>query len=158
MPYDEGLAQRIRELLEDDPRIREKRMFGGVAFLANANMAVGVVRDELMVRVGPEAHDAAVALPHARAMDFTGRPMRGFVQVASPGFEDDPDLRAWVGRGLAYAANVEKKPAPGRKAKRSAQPAAKPRAAKKAASPKGAPHARGARSGKPRRARKKGKR
>jgi TfoX/Sxy family transcriptional regulator of competence genes len=138
MPHDEGLAQRIREALDDDPRVSEKRMFGGVAFLANGNMAVGVIRDELMVRVGPEAHDAAVALPHARAMDFTKRPMRGFVQVAPAGFEEDADLRAWIARGIAYAASVPtKKPArapqekPARAgAKRTAAPAAKRRAAK----------------------------
>jgi len=84
-------------------------------------MAVGVVRDELMVRVGAEAHDAAVARPHARPMDFTGRPMRGFVQVAPPGFEDDEDLRAWVARGFAYAASQERKP------KRAKKPGAKAR-------------------------------
>jgi len=130
MAYDEGLAQRIRELLEDDPRISEKRMFGGVAFMANGNMAAGVIRDELMVRVGPDAHDAAVALPHARMMDFTGRPMRGFIQVAPAGFEDDAELRAWLERGITYAASQQKKPQtaraePARKARKVG--AAKPR-------------------------------
>lgn len=103
MPHDEGLAQRIREQLEGEPRILEKRMFGGVAFLASGHMAAGVIRDELMVRVGPDAYAEALARPHARAMDFTGRPMRGFVQVAPAGFEDDADLRAWLERGIAYA-------------------------------------------------------
>jgi len=109
MPYDEGLAQRIRELLDDDPRITEKRMFGGVAFMARGNMAAGIIGDELMVRVGPDAHDEAAALPHARPMDFTGRPMRGFVQVAPAGFEEDADLRAWLGRGIAYAEKQREK-------------------------------------------------
>ena len=77
MAYDEGLAQRIRELLEDTPNLSEKKMFGGVAFLVNGSMAVGIIKDELMVRVGPEAHDHAIAEPHARPMDFTGRPLRG---------------------------------------------------------------------------------
>jgi TfoX/Sxy family transcriptional regulator of competence genes len=104
MPYDEGLAQRIRELLDGDERVREKHMFGGVAFLANGAMAVGVIRDELMVRVGPAAYEAALALPHARPMDFTGRPMRGFVQVAPAGFEDDADLSGWIARGVGFAA------------------------------------------------------
>jgi TfoX/Sxy family transcriptional regulator of competence genes len=128
MPYDEGLAQRIRELLDDDARISEKRMFGGVVFLANGNMAAGIIRDELMVRVGPAAYDEALALPHARAMDFTGRPMRGFVQVAPAGFEDDADLRAWLGRGIAYAAAQERAAKAGRSAGR-AKP--KPAAAKR---------------------------
>jgi TfoX/Sxy family transcriptional regulator of competence genes len=109
MPYDEGLAQRIRELLEDDPRISEKKMFGGIGFFVNGNMAAGTMRDELMVRVGPGGHDAAIAQPHARAMDFTGRTMRGFVQVAPAGFEDDTDLAAWLARGIAYAEKQEKK-------------------------------------------------
>jgi TfoX/Sxy family transcriptional regulator of competence genes len=122
MPHDEGLAQRIREQLEGDPRISEKRMFGGVAFLVNGHMAVGIIRDELMVRVGPEAHDAAVAQPHARPMDFTGRPMRGFVQVAPAGFEDDADLRAWLERGVAYAVTQEKKTVRAPRTKRAAKP------------------------------------
>ncbi len=127
MAYDEGLAQRIRELIEDDPRISEKKMFGGVAFLANGNMAVGIIKDELMVRVGPDAFEAAIALPHARAMDFTGRPMRGFVQVAPAGFEEDEDLRAWLARGIDFAASHEKKAARALK---------KPKAAAKSSAPK----------------------
>ncbi len=117
MAYDEGLVQRIRELLEDDARISEKKMFGGVAFLVNGRMAAGTMKDELMVRIGPAAHDEAIAQPHARAMDFTGRPMRGFVQVAPAGFEEDDDLRAWLARGIAFAATHEKK-APRAKSKR----------------------------------------
>lgn len=128
MPYDEGLAQRIRELIDDDPRIREKHMFGGIAFMASGNMAIGIIRDELMVRVGPEGHAAALALPHARPMDFTGRPMRGFVQVAPAGFEDDTDLRAWIERGVAYAVSQPTKPsrAPAKK-KRAPAARAKPK-------------------------------
>ena len=119
MPYDEGLAERIRELLEDDAHVAEQRMFGGIAFLAHGHMAVGIIRDELMVRVGPAAYEAALALPHARPMDFTARPMRGFVQVAPPGFAEDADLRAWIARGISCAADP-------------AQRAARPRAAKRA--------------------------
>jgi TfoX/Sxy family transcriptional regulator of competence genes len=133
MPYDTGLAQRIRELVEDDPRISEKYMFGGIAFMANGSMAVGIIRDELMVRVGPEAHGAAVALPHARPMDFTGRPMRGFVQVAPAGFEDDAELRAWIARGVAYAVTQEKKPKRAKAAKRTKPGATKARAKKRGA-------------------------
>jgi TfoX/Sxy family transcriptional regulator of competence genes len=103
MAYDEGLAERIRDILEGDSRILEKKMFGGIAFLLRGRMSVGIIRDELMVRVGPDAYEDAVALPHARAMDFTGRPMRGFVQVKPPGFESDADLAAWLARGIAYA-------------------------------------------------------
>ncbi len=128
MAYDEGLAERIREHFEGDPRVSEKKMFGGVAFLVNGNMAAGIIRDELMVRVGPDAHELAAALPHARPMDFTGRPMRGFVQVAPAGFEEDADLAAWLARGVRHAEAQERKPAraakPGRSAGRAPRPAA----------------------------------
>jgi TfoX/Sxy family transcriptional regulator of competence genes len=126
MAYDEGLAQRIRELLQDDERISEKKMFGGVAFLANGNMAAGTIKDELMVRVGPAGHDEAIAQPHARAMDFTGRAMRGFIQVAPAGFEDDADLQAWLARGVAFAATHEPK-AKQAKARRTKAIGTKPR-------------------------------
>jgi TfoX/Sxy family transcriptional regulator of competence genes len=128
MPYDEGLVQRIRELLDDDPRVSEKKMFGGIVFFVSGKMAAGTLKDELMVRVGQDGHDEAIAQPHARAMDFTGRPMRGFVQVAPAGFEEDLDLRAWLARGIAFAEKHEKK-APRAKpaARQAAKPAAKPR-------------------------------
>lgn len=103
MPYDEGLAERIRGIVEDDPRIQEKKMFGGLAFLVDGSMSVGIIRDELMVRVGPEAYQEALSRPHARPMNFTGRPMRGFVQIAPAGFEEDADLSSWVALAIAYA-------------------------------------------------------
>jgi TfoX/Sxy family transcriptional regulator of competence genes len=105
MPYDEGLAQRIREVLEDRSDITERKMFGGLAFLVGGNMSVGVVGEELMVRVGSDAYDAAVRRPHARPMDFTGRPMKGFVYVGCKGFESSADLRRWVARGVDFAAS-----------------------------------------------------
>jgi TfoX/Sxy family transcriptional regulator of competence genes len=109
MVHDEGLAQRIRELLEERDDVVERRMFGGLAFLVRGNLAVGVVKDELMVRVGPEAYDEALSRPHARPMDFTGRPMKGLVFVAEPGFESDRGLRAWVERGVGFAAALPAK-------------------------------------------------
>jgi len=77
MVYDEGLAERIRSMLTEEAGVSEKRMFGGLAFLIGGNMSVGVVKDELMVRVGP-AYDELIGQPHARKMDFTGKPMKGF--------------------------------------------------------------------------------
>lgn len=109
MPYDEGLAQRIRETLEDRAGVSERRMFGGLCFLLHGNMACGVSGDDLMVRVGPDAHADALARPHARKMDFTGRPMKGFVFVSPKGLESDRDLAAWVGRGADYAATFPPK-------------------------------------------------
>ena len=103
MPYDEGLAQRVREMLEERSDVSEKRMFGGLAFLLGGHMCVGIVRDELMVRVGKDAYEKAIRLPHARKMDFTGRPMKGFVYVGHEGFASDDDLGRWVARGVAFA-------------------------------------------------------
>lgn len=109
MPYDEGLAQRIRDALEDRPDVSEKKMFGGLAFLLRGNMFVGVIGEELMVRVGPDAYDEAVRRPHARKMDFTGRPMKGFVYVGCEGFAADADLRRWVTRGVRFAGSLPAK-------------------------------------------------
>ena len=109
MAYDEGLAQRIRERLDDRPGLVERRMFGGLAFLVNGNMAVGVVKGELMVRVGPDAYAATLREPHARPMDFTKRPMKGFVYVSEAGCEEDGDLARWVERGVACAASLPAK-------------------------------------------------
>lgn len=109
MAYDEGLAQRIREMLAARTDAFEMRMFGGIAFLLGGNMAVGVVKDDLMVRVGPEAYDALVALPHARPMDFTHRPMKGFLYIAPEGVETDADLRRWIEHGVAFASSLPAK-------------------------------------------------
>lgn len=109
MAYDEGLAQRVREVLEDRADVTEKKMFGGLAFLIGGNMCTGIVGDELMVRVGPDAHAEALARPEAREMDFTGRSMKGFVYVGCDGIEDDAELAAWVARGVAFAASLPAK-------------------------------------------------
>jgi TfoX/Sxy family transcriptional regulator of competence genes len=109
VPYDEGLAQRIRERLEEQAGLSEKKMFGGLAFLVNGNMAFGVVKSELMVRVGPDAYEAALAEPHARAMDFTKRPMKGFVYVSEAGCEEDADLSRWLERGVGFATGLPRK-------------------------------------------------
>jgi TfoX/Sxy family transcriptional regulator of competence genes len=98
MAYDEGLAERIREVLQEDPGVTEKRMFGGLAFLTGGYMFVGIVQDQLMARVGPAEYEQALGLPHVREMDFTGKPMKGYLYVDPPGFEADADLAAWVRR------------------------------------------------------------
>ena len=118
MAYDEGLAQRIREVLNDRSDVSEKKMFGGIAFMVRGHMSVGIVKDDLMVRVGPEAYEDLVLEPHARRMDFTGRPMIGFLYVASEGLEADADLERWVERGLAYATSLPAKKKPGGRARR----------------------------------------
>jgi TfoX/Sxy family transcriptional regulator of competence genes len=109
MAYDTVLAERIRTDLASRPDVVERKMFGGIAFMVSGNMAVGVIGEDLMVRVGPDAHEAALAEPHARPMDFSGRPMVGYVYVAPPGVADDDDLRAWVERGAAFAGTLPAK-------------------------------------------------
>ena len=109
MAYDEGLAERIREVLAAEHGVAEKHMFGGIAFMLRGNMAVGVIGEDLMVRTGPDLHAALILEPHAREMDFTGRPMKGFVYVASEGIASDADLRRWIGHGVAYAGSLPPK-------------------------------------------------
>ena len=109
MAYDQGLAERLRELLDARRGVTEKAMFGGVCFLLGGRMFIGIVKDELMVRVGPDAHDDALGEPHARTMDFTGRPMRGYVFVAPPGFEDDRVLGRWIDRAYQHVVTLPEK-------------------------------------------------
>ncbi len=117
MAYDTALADRIRRTLARRKGVTEKAMFGGLAFLLDGKMFVGIVKDELMVRVGPEHHEEAIAQPHARTMDFTGRPMKGYVFVAPAGLRGDEALAGWVERGRAFVANsVLGRPKPTRKA------------------------------------------
>ncbi len=109
MPYDESLAERIRLALKRRRGISEKKLFGGVAFLVYGNMLCGVVAHSLVVRVGPDAHERALARPHAREMDFTGRAMKGMVYVSTEGFEADEDLEAWLARGSDFAGSLPSK-------------------------------------------------
>ncbi|MET7575048.1 TfoX/Sxy family protein [Streptomyces sp. NPDC005492] len=109
MAYDEGLAERVRARLGTDPDITEKRMFGGIAFLHRGNMAVGVTGDDLMVRVGADATDEALARPGARIFDMTGRPMRGWVVVAGSAAAQDEVLGRWIEEGHAFAASLPAK-------------------------------------------------
>jgi len=131
MAYDEGLAERIRGLLDERSDVVEKQMFGGIAFMVRGHMSVGIVKDDLMVRVGADAHDELVRRPHARPMDFTRRPMKGFLYVAPEGIESDADLERWVGYGVAHATSLPaKKPrrpnARSRAPQRPSNPARKP--------------------------------
>jgi TfoX/Sxy family transcriptional regulator of competence genes len=108
MAIDEGLAERIRESLGTAP-VTERRMFGGLAFLSRGHMFIGISKEALMVRVGPHAYKASLKRPAARVMDFTGRPMKGYVFVDAPGFESDEDLASWVQAGLSFVATLPPK-------------------------------------------------
>ncbi len=102
MAYDESLADRVRSFLQDLPNVGERKMFGGLAFMVQGNMCCGILNDELMVRVGADAYAEALYQPHARPMDFTGKPMVGFLYVGSPGLASEQGLAAWIQRSLDF--------------------------------------------------------
>jgi TfoX/Sxy family transcriptional regulator of competence genes len=121
MAYDEKLVDRIRAALGPRPELDERKMFGGIAFLFDGKMFIGVANDKLMVRVGPEGHAQALAEAHVLPMDFTGRPMKGYVYVAPAGVRTVAAVKRWTDRSLAFVATVEAKP----KKKSTSRPAAK---------------------------------
>jgi len=106
MAYDEALAGRVRAVLKRSRGLSEKKMFGGLAFLLDGKMCCGIVRNDLMVRVGPDRYDAALAKRHVRPMDFTGRPMRGMVFVASAGLRQEAQLRDWIDRAKRFVRSL----------------------------------------------------
>jgi hypothetical protein len=107
--FDEGLGERVRAVFGGAPDVTERRMFGGLAFMVAGNMACGVLGDDLMVRVARDDYETTLALPHARQMDLTGRPMRGFVVVDGAGVAEDEDLGAWVERGVGFVRSLPPK-------------------------------------------------
>ncbi len=109
MAYDEKLAEHVRGALKGRRGVSEKKMFGGLCFLVRGNLACGIVDDELMVRVGPDAYEDALSRKYAREMDFTGRALKGMVYVARPGLRSAPTLRGWVDRGFDYARSLPAK-------------------------------------------------
>lgn len=110
MAYDEALAERVRELLVTHPDISERKMFGGIAFMLSGNMAVGVSKDELMVRIDPDDQEEALARLGVRPMEMAGRPMtKGWILVAPEAITEDSDLEEWVGRGLDFAGTLPPK-------------------------------------------------
>ena len=108
MAYDEELADRVRVLLAGEEGLTERKMFGGLAFMVNGNMACGIVRDDLMLRLGAEGAEEALRHRGIRQMDFTGRPMTGMVYVER-GALDDPQLRGWVQRARDFARSLPPK-------------------------------------------------
>lgn len=109
MVFDEKLAQRIRDILGERPDLLEKRMFGGVGFMLSGNMACGVNKEDLIVRVGPERYIDELAQPHTKPFDFTGRPMKGWIVVGLDGYQSDTDLKKWVQKGVDFALSLPAK-------------------------------------------------
>ena len=109
MAYDEGLADRVRELLSARAGLSERKMFGGVGFMVEGNMAVGVHGDELIVRLDPADAERALGETGIREFDLTGRSMRGWVFAGAEAIGDPAGLRSWVEAGADYAASLPQK-------------------------------------------------
>jgi TfoX/Sxy family transcriptional regulator of competence genes len=110
MAYDEALAERIRDLMRDEPKLMEKKMFGGLAFLVGGNMAVAASgQGGLLVRVDPAISDGLVATTHAELMEMRGRSMQGWLRVASEHLQADPELARWVELGTGFARSLPAK-------------------------------------------------
>ncbi len=111
MAYDEKLAARIRRLLRGQTYMRERKMFGGLAFLRKNRMSCGIVRGDLVVRVPDDEFEAVMRMKHVRPMEFTGRPLRNFVYVSAPAFRTASTLRSWLERGERFVRQTTMKPA-----------------------------------------------
>lgn len=109
MAYDEGLTQRIEEVLGDRPDLVAKKMFGGVGFMLQGNMACGVNKDHLVVRVGPERYEQALSQPYVQEFDITGRPMKGWVIVEPAGYESEENLKQWIQQSVDFALSLPAK-------------------------------------------------
>ena len=109
MAYDDGMATRIEDALSSESGLVTKKMFGGLAFLLDGHLCCGVVGTDLMLRIGPDAYDAALAEDHTRAMDFTGKPMRGLIYVEAEGIAEEPELRRWISRGVEFVRRLPPK-------------------------------------------------
>ncbi len=112
MPYSEKLADRIREAISSVPKVEEKKMFGGICYMVNGKMCVGIVNDEMMCRIAPAIYETALEKKGCREMDFTGKPMKGYVFVSEEGMKTKRDFDYWIGLALEFnkKAKTSKKP------------------------------------------------
>ena len=108
MAFNEGQAERIRQRLARRKNVEEK-MFGGVGFLLNGNLLVGVRKDSLVVMLGPDEGEEALKEPHVKEFDITGRPMKGWVLVEPEGIKGDDQLAGWIGRVVKFVGNLAAK-------------------------------------------------
>jgi TfoX/Sxy family transcriptional regulator of competence genes len=109
MPFNENLAARIRTALARKKGVEEKKMFGGVGFLLNGNVLVGVWKDSLIVRLGEEEGEAALLEPHVKPFDITGKAMKGWGMVTPEGIEGDDELKAWIRRAVKFVGKLPAK-------------------------------------------------
>ena len=106
MAFDENLAGRIRDALARKKNIEEKKMFGGTGFLLNGNMLVGVWKNSLIARLGPDGYEDALLEAHVKEFDITGRPMKGWVLVEPEGVEDDKQLKDWIQKAVKFVGKL----------------------------------------------------
>lgn len=106
MAFDAGLAERLRDLLRTRQQVSERKMFGGLAFMVSGHMCVGIIGETLMARVGPLRYAEALRRKHVREMDFTGKPMKGYVYEAAEGIVEDAALEAWIDICAEYVASL----------------------------------------------------
>ena len=109
MAYDEALAARVREQISARADVTEKKMFGGIGFLLNGNILVGVWKESLVVRLGKEEGGETLKEPHVKEFDITGRPMKGWVMVEPEGIEGDEELSAWIQRSVKFVGKLPAK-------------------------------------------------
>lgn len=109
MAYDEALAERVKTLLKGKRSVTEKKMFGGLCFMVNGNMACGVEKNKLVVRVGPDDYENYLKQKYVRKMDFTGKPLKGFIYVMPEGLRRTDSLSKWIDKGIQFARSLPKK-------------------------------------------------
>jgi TfoX/Sxy family transcriptional regulator of competence genes len=106
MAYEEQLAARVRVFLKGQRAVAEKEMFGGLAYMSRGKMFAGILNSDLVVRIGPDANDRALKEPHTRPMDFTGRPMKGYIYESPSGTKTSAQLSKWLTRGQKFVASL----------------------------------------------------
>jgi TfoX/Sxy family transcriptional regulator of competence genes len=109
MAFSQSLADRVRQALRNDRRIGEKKMFGGIAFLFNGNMLVGVWEQSLVVRLGPDQATTALKQPHVQQFDVGGRPMKGWIMVEPDGLDSDQQLAHWIDKAVQFVETLPPK-------------------------------------------------
>ncbi|HSR66502.1 MAG TPA: TfoX/Sxy family protein [Acidobacteriota bacterium] len=109
MPYDQRLAERVRWFLRERPGVSERKMFGGLCFMVNGHMCCGVAGEDLVLRLGEERAAEALERPHARPLDFTGRPMKSMIYVSLAGLGNEESLGGWLEQALAFVGTLPSK-------------------------------------------------
>ena len=109
MAFDEKLADRIRKIVKGKRNFSEKKMFGGLAFMLKGKMCCGIQDDQLVARIGGESYEIALKEPHVRPMDFTGRPMKGYIYVGAKGLKTHGALMRWIGQSITFTSMLKEK-------------------------------------------------